>query len=70
MRVERGLDPAKQRDVVGAELSFEYNEISPRLVVVIQGVVILFSGALEHMFRPALARLLKPKAPAVAGQRA
>ncbi|MBB6255273.1 ABC transporter permease [Nitrospirillum iridis] len=54
----------------GAELSFEYNEISPRLVVVIQGVVILFSGALEHMFRPALVRLLKPKAPAGAGQRA
>ncbi|MDE1145294.1 MAG: ABC transporter permease [Azospirillaceae bacterium] len=54
----------------GAELSFEYNEISPRLVVVIQGVVILFSGALEHMFRPALVRLLKPKSPAGAGQRA
>lgn len=43
----------------GSELSFEYQEISPRLVVVIQGVVILFSGALEHMFRPALARLLR-----------
>ncbi|WP_114393862.1 ABC transporter permease [Oleisolibacter albus] len=41
----------------GAELAFDYQSISPELVVVIQGVVILFAGALEHMFRPALARL-------------
>ena len=44
----------------GSELAFEYPTISPDLVVVIQGVVILFAGALEHMFRPAIARLLRP----------
>ncbi|HYC02371.1 MAG TPA: ABC transporter permease [Azospirillaceae bacterium] len=44
----------------GSELSFEVQTISPELVVVIQGVVILFAGALEHMFKPALARLFRP----------
>ncbi|WED21221.1 ABC transporter permease [Vibrio sp. JC009] len=37
----------------GAELSFEY-DIDRNMVVVVQGLVILFSGALEHMFRPTL----------------
>lgn len=41
----------------GTELIFDYPTISRELVVVIQGVVILFAGALEHMFRPALVRL-------------
>ncbi|WP_119681031.1 ABC transporter permease [Indioceanicola profundi] len=45
----------------GAELAFEYQNISPELVVVIQGVVILFAGALEHMFKPALSRLFRPR---------
>lgn len=44
----------------GTELIFDYPNISRELVVVIQGVVILFAGALEHMFRPALARLFTP----------
>ncbi len=44
----------------GSELAFEYPTISPDLVVVIQGVVILFAGALEHMFRPAIARMFRP----------
>ncbi|PWI35251.1 sugar ABC transporter permease [Vibrio albus] len=39
----------------GAELSFEYG-IDRNIVVVLQGLVILFSGALEHMFRPSLER--------------
>lgn len=39
----------------GAELSFEYG-VDRNIVVVLQGLVILFSGALEHMFRPALER--------------
>lgn len=43
----------------GSELAFEYPSISPDLVVLIQGVVILFAGALEHMFRPALARMFR-----------
>jgi len=46
----------------GAELAFDYPTISPKLVVVIQGVVILFAGALEHMFRPALVRLFQRRA--------
>ena len=35
----------------GAELAFEIPSITPEIVVVIQGLVILFSGALEHMFK-------------------
>lgn len=35
----------------GAELAFEIPTITPEIVIVIQGLVILFSGALEHMFK-------------------
>ena len=38
----------------GAELSFEVPRITRDMVVVIQGLVILFAGALEFMFVPAL----------------
>jgi general nucleoside transport system permease protein len=38
----------------GAELSFEMPEITRDMIVVIQGLVILFAGALENMFRPAV----------------
>jgi simple sugar transport system permease protein len=41
----------------GAELAFEKPSISRDMIVVIQALVILFAGALEHMFRPALGRL-------------
>jgi simple sugar transport system permease protein len=41
----------------GAELAFDMPGLSRDMIVVIQGLVILFAGALEHMFRPALARL-------------
>ncbi|WP_181701435.1 ABC transporter permease [Chthonobacter albigriseus] len=41
----------------GNELSFWIPTISRDMIVVIQGLVILFAGALEYMFRPALARL-------------
>jgi simple sugar transport system permease protein len=40
----------------GSSLSFDMPNISREMVVVIQGLVILFTGALESMFRPALAR--------------
>jgi len=40
----------------GSELSFVMPAIGRDMVVVIQGLVILFAGALENMFRPALAR--------------
>jgi ABC-type uncharacterized transport system permease subunit len=40
----------------GAELSFDYG-VDRNIVVVLQGLVILFSGALEHMFKPYLQTL-------------
>ena len=42
----------------GTELAFEMPRVNKDLVVVIQGLVILFAGALEHMFRPRLEALL------------
>ena len=36
----------------GAELAFDMPAIIRDMIVVIQGLVILFAGALEHMFRP------------------
>ena len=38
----------------GTELAFDMPNITRDLVVVIQGLVILFSGALENMFRPTI----------------
>src|SRR4051812_6963865 len=35
----------------GAELAFDMPNISRDMIVIIQGLVILFAGALEHMFR-------------------
>lgn len=40
----------------GSELSFDMPNITRDMIVVIQGLVILFAGALEYMFRPALVR--------------
>jgi len=42
----------------GAELAFDAPDIPAEVVVLIQGLVILFAGALGNMLRPALARLL------------
>ncbi|MEZ5810139.1 MAG: ABC transporter permease [Rhizobiaceae bacterium] len=38
----------------GAEIAFEMPNISRDMIVIIQGLVILFAGALENMFRPAV----------------
>lgn len=38
----------------GAEIAFEMPQISRDMITIIQGLVILFAGALEHMFRPAI----------------
>ncbi len=38
----------------GAEIAFEMPAITRDMIVIIQGLVILFAGALEHMFRPAI----------------
>jgi ABC-type uncharacterized transport system permease subunit len=48
----------------GAELSFWVPNITREMIILIQGLVILFAGALEHMFRPALIALFasKPRA--------
>jgi simple sugar transport system permease protein len=47
----------------GSELSFDMPTISRDIVVVIQGLVILFAGALEHMFRPTLEALFIRREP-------
>ena len=47
----------------GAELAFEMPNISRDMIVIIQGLVILFAGALEHMFRPAITRLVLALSP-------
>jgi simple sugar transport system permease protein len=41
----------------GSELSFAKPEINRDMIVVIQGLVILFMGALEYAFRPWLEAL-------------
>ncbi len=41
----------------GAELSFDMPNITRDMIVVIQGLVILFAGALEYMFRPTIVRI-------------
>ncbi|WP_299869145.1 ABC transporter permease [uncultured Hoeflea sp.] len=38
----------------GAEISFEMPQISRDMITIIQGLVILFAGAMENMFRPAI----------------
>lgn len=40
----------------GAELAFDMPNITRDMIVLIQGLVILFAGAMEHMFRPAMMR--------------
>jgi simple sugar transport system permease protein len=42
----------------GAELSFEHPTITRDMVVVIGGVIILFAGALDGLFRRLVARAL------------
>lgn len=49
----------------GTELVFEMPTVTPELVVAIQGLVILFCGALEYMLRPYIENIFKR--PLVAG---
>lgn len=51
----------------GAELSFDMPNISRDMIVIIQGLVILFAGALEHMFRPAIQALFASLSPSAVG---
>ena len=41
----------------GAELDFEFQNITREMVLMIQGLIILFSGALVYMFNPMLERI-------------
>ncbi|MEX0346305.1 MAG: ABC transporter permease [Rhizobiaceae bacterium] len=51
----------------GAEIAFEMPNISRDMIVIIQGLVILFAGALEHMFRPAVQAAFATLRPKSAG---
>lgn len=42
----------------GTELDFEFQTITRETVQVVQGLIILFSGALAYLFAPALARVI------------
>ncbi len=50
----------------GSEIAFDIPEITREMVVVIQGLVILFCGALENMFKPHIAALVRRSSPAEA----
>ena len=45
----------------GAELAFEMPELTRDMVIAIQGLVILFCGALERLFRRPIAALFAPR---------
>jgi simple sugar transport system permease protein len=47
----------------GAEIAFMMPSISRDMIIIIQGLVILFAGALEHMFRPSLHALFASISP-------
>ena len=51
----------------GAELAFEMPNISRDMIVIIQGLVILFAGALEHMFRAPVQTLFASLSPRTVG---
>lgn len=42
----------------GSELAFDFPVLSRDMIVVIQGLIILFCGALENIFKPSLAKLV------------
>ncbi|AZZ91607.1 ABC transporter permease [Hahella sp. KA22] len=45
----------------GAELAFEMSNVNRDIVVVMQGLVILFCGALEFLYKPLIANMFKEK---------
>lgn len=50
----------------GSEISFEMRNLNREMVVVIEGLVILFCGALENLFRPRLEALFRRRRAAAA----
>ena len=51
----------------GSELAFDIPTISRDMIVVIQGLVILFTGAMEMMYKPFLLKVFSPKPDQMAG---
>ena len=52
----------------GAELDFEFQTITREMVLMIQGLIILFSGALAYLFMPAVVRVYSsPRKPTGSG---
>lgn len=47
----------------GTELQFEMQELNPELIMVIQGLVIFFTGALDRLIRVPVERWFEPKEP-------
>ncbi|MGV7208683.1 ABC transporter permease [Oxalobacteraceae bacterium A2-2] len=45
----------------GFDLSLEKQNIPPEMVILVQGLIILFCGAMEYLYAPAIARMLKLK---------
>ncbi|GGX84319.1 ABC transporter permease [Massilia dura] len=45
----------------GFDLSLEKPNIPPEMVILIQGLIILFCGAMEYLYAPALIKLIKGK---------
>ena len=52
----------------GSDLAFDMPQLGRDMIVVVQGLVILFAGALEHLFRPTIERFFarRPWRPAPA----
>jgi ABC-type uncharacterized transport system permease subunit len=51
----------------GTELSFQMPDITRDMIVIIQGLVILFAGALEHMFRAPIQTIFASLSPKTVG---
>lgn len=51
----------------GAELAFEMPNVSRDMIIIMMGLVILFAGALEHMFRPTLQTIFASLSPRSTG---
>jgi len=49
----------------GAELAFETQTITPEVVVLVQGLIVLFTGALENLFKPKIEAIFTRKVPTV-----
>jgi simple sugar transport system permease protein len=45
----------------GFDLSLEKQNIPPEMVILVQGLIILFCGAMENLYAPAIAKMLKLK---------